>query len=164
MVQPSDIIQKFGKKLRVRVNGILKEDDRILMVKHRALGPKGYLWSPPGGGMIFGQSAEENLIREFSEETGLQISVNEFLFIHEFLAEPLHAIELFFNVHKVGGKLIQGLDPEMERNKQIIEEVAFLSWNDINRIDPQQKHQVFQSCSGDEDLKKFNGYLYFGKG
>ena len=62
---PSEnIVKHFGNRLRVRVNGILIENERILMVKHVGLGETGYLWAPPGGGIEFGTSAPQNLERE----------------------------------------------------------------------------------------------------
>lgn len=87
--------QKFGGKVRVRVGGILIEDNKILLLKHEGVGKMEYLWSPPGGGMEFGENAEENLKREFLEETGLNIRVDEMLFMNEFINYKIHAIELF---------------------------------------------------------------------
>ena len=55
----------FQGKVRVRACGILIENQRILLVKHRGLGAQGYFWSPPGGGMEFG---ENNLVETFKEK------------------------------------------------------------------------------------------------
>jgi len=136
------IIEKFGNRLRLRVCGILEEDDKILLVRHSSIGRKGILWAPPGGGMKFGTSAEENLIREFKEETGLDISVMDFLFVHEFLSPPLHAMEFFFRVKKVGGSLMLGHDPEMPQENQIIREIRFVSKQEIVSMDPETVHNA----------------------
>src|SRR5205814_2113551 len=93
---PDHLIEIFGNKLRVRVCGICIKDQTILLIKHKYLGPKNELWAPPGGGLNFGENARTSLEREFKEETGLNVRVEDFLFIHEFLNPPLHAIELFF--------------------------------------------------------------------
>ena len=77
------IVEQFGNKIRVRVCGICIENAKILLVKHHALTKSGEFWSPPGGGMDFGESAENNLKREFLEETGLVVDVEKFLFVHE---------------------------------------------------------------------------------
>lgn len=153
------IIKKFGNQLRVRVCGILVEEDYILLVKHRSLGPSGILWAPPGGGMLFGESASENLIREFKEETGLSVEIRQFLFTHEFLKPPLHAIELFFEVSRVGGQLLTGSDPEMGNNEQIIEKVAFVSFPDLIQMDRRQIHQVLWECRSYEELIHKKGYI-----
>jgi 8-oxo-dGTP diphosphatase len=157
----SEIIKIFGNRLRVRVCGICIEDQRILLVKHHALGPKGVFWSPPGGGLEFGESAEESLKREFLEETGLQTEVVRFLFTHEFLEEPLHAIELFFEVRKTGGRLKTGTDPEMKGGNQIIQEVKFVSQAELKIFEPSTLHNIFRLV--DEPMKVLNleGYILF---
>ena len=99
------IVEQFGNKLRIRVCGLCIEDEEILLVNHHSLNKNGDFWGPPGGGMDFGQSAEENLKREFIEETGLNIEIERFLFVHEYLSPPLHAIELVFKVKRIDGTL-----------------------------------------------------------
>ena len=96
------ISKTFGNKTRIRVCGILIENDEILLVKHKGLGEKGYLWSPPGGEPRFSEDLESALKREFFEETGLLVEVESFLFLFEFIDVPLHAVELFFLVKKKG--------------------------------------------------------------
>ena len=153
-----EIVRHFGNKLRVRVNGVLIEHDKLLMVKHQSLGSAGFLWNVPGGGMEFGQSAEEALQREFEEETGLRIEVCDFLFVHELLMQPLHAMELFFRVKRISGSVTRGTDPEMDE-RQIIDEVAFLSWFKIAALSASNKHNVFNKCNNLDDLLHMNGYL-----
>ncbi len=158
----SEIIKKFGNQLRVRVCGILIEDDRILMVLHHSLGESGFLWAPPGGGMNFGQSVNDNLVREFREETGLTVEIKRFLFINEFLDIPLHAVEIFFEVIRKGGKLITGTDPEMNKEAQIIKEISFLGPSELNSIGKNQLHGVFANCRRPKDLLHMKGYFYNG--
>jgi 8-oxo-dGTP diphosphatase len=155
------IIKKFGNKLRVRVCGILIENGKILLIKHRSLGNNGILWAPPGGGMLFGENAGETIKREFEEETGLKIKVERYLFIHEFLNPPLHAIELFFEVSQVGGELNTGYDPEMDKNEQIITEVAYLEMDEIKEIDPNSIHNVLRNVTNLKDLLYLDGYVKF---
>ncbi|MEK6476093.1 NUDIX hydrolase [Catalinimonas sp. 4WD22] len=151
----------YGKKLRVRVVGLCYSDDCLLLVKHKALTAKGYFFSPPGGGMQFGESAEHCLKREFFEETGLEIKVNHFLFTHEFLAPPLHAIEMFFTVEMTGGTLKTGIDPEMSQQEQIIEQVEFMSPRKINEEKGYQMHQMINLSQHPRDLLKMQGYFKF---
>ena len=158
-----EIVRHFGNKLRVRVNGVLIEHDKLLMVKHQSLGSAGFLWNVPGGGMEFGQSAEEALQREFEEETGLRIEVCDFLFVHELLVRPLHAIELFYLVEKTGGELVKGIDPEMQKNNQIIEDVRFMSWKELEEMAAENKHNIFNKCNDLIDLVNKRGYFIFEK-
>jgi 8-oxo-dGTP diphosphatase len=155
----NEIIASFGNRLRVRVCGICIQDEQILMVKHHALGEQGIFWSPPGGGIQFGESAEESLKREFMEETGLTVSIKKFLFVHEFLQPPLHAIELFFEVERISGQLITGKDPEMEYNNQIIQDVKFISFEEIQRMDQDIIHNIFNLVKHPKELLELTGYV-----
>lgn len=141
------------------MNGVLLHENKILLVKHTGIGAKGHLWIPPGGGMEFGQSATENLEREFLEETGLRVRVTDFLFVCELVQKPLHAVELFFQVALEGGTLKKGHDPELSKEKQIIKEVKFLSLNELNKIPPSTLHSVLQELKSFEELLKRHGYF-----
>ena len=154
-----EIAEKFGGKLRVRVNGILMRENQLLMVKHRGLGELGYFWSPPGGGVSFGQSLTGSLEREFLEETGLHVNVEKFLFVYEFHHSPLHAVELFFEVTQTGGTLGVGYDPELEEGSQIIEDVKYWGIDDFRAENGPQLHSVFQNIQQVEELLKLRGYF-----
>lgn len=153
------IIKKFGNRLRVRVCGILIEHNKLLLVKHSSLGEDGLLWAPPGGGMKFGASAIENLQREFLEETGLKVDVKRFLFVQEYLDSPLHAIELFFEVERVEGDLISGIDPEMGDQDQIIEVVEFLNIEAIRKQKSSTLHFVLRNLDEISKLLEQSGYF-----
>lgn len=157
------IIKTFGNQLRVRVSGILIKEDKILLIKHTSLGKKGIFWSPPGGGLNFGESVNDCLKREFYEETGLTIEVKKFLFVHEFLHPPLHAIELFFLVTSISPDFQIGKDPELSHKDQIILDVKFFSGEEIRKEDPEIMHSILQKedlLSSPEKLKGFYSSNY----
>lgn len=156
-----EIDEKFGGRLRLRVNGVLVEGDKILMIKHQ-MSDKHFFWNVPGGGMEYSSSTVDNLKREFLEETGLEISVNDLLCVHEFLKPPLHAVELYFEVDKVGGELKIGADPELAENSQIIAELAFLSVEDLAEIRNDEKHRLFWELNSFDQIRKWKGYFNFG--
>ena len=153
------IIEEFGNRLRVRVSGICIEDEKILLVNHHSLNEQGDFWGPPGGGMDFGISAEENLKREFLEETGLDIEVNDFLFVHEYLSPPLHAIELVYRVYTIGGNVSVGTDPEMNSEEQIIKDVRFMNYSEVRGLDSDKLHQMFLHIKYMEEIKNLKGYF-----
>ena len=124
-----EIINQYGNKIRVRVCGICVQDDKILLVNHSGMNESGEFWSPPGGGLEFGESIEDCLKREFLEETNTVISVGKFLKINEFVKPPLHAIELFYEVKILSGEIKIGFDPEMDY--QIIKDIQWLSFADV---------------------------------
>jgi ADP-ribose pyrophosphatase YjhB (NUDIX family) len=130
-------------------------------VRHQGLGTTGTFWSPPGGGVQFGEKAYDALIREFLEETGLIIDVEELLFINEFMAAPLHAIELFFQVKIVGGVLQKGYDPEMAADNQHITDVQFVTFDAIKRLPEDSVHAVVRNCQSMDDLFRLRGYLCY---
>lgn len=148
------VTKTFGNNLRVRVCGVLVNDEGILLVKHKGVGKTGTMWLPPGGGMIFGSSIKDNLRREFHEETGLKVKIKEFIGITEFLEPPLHAVEVFFNVEKKSGNLIKGIDPELTSDLQIIEDVRFVTFDELRVIPSNEKHRILQNVLNADDLKK----------
>ena len=133
------------------------------MIRHHSLGSQGYFWAPPGGGLDYGESTHEALQREFLEETGLEIAVKRFLFVHEFLKKPLHGIELFFEVQVVGGVLKMGTDPEMTAQDQIIDQVAFRSFADILAEPAECRHHLFSYCQNSAELLAMHGHYQFLK-
>lgn len=151
----------YGEKLRVRVCGLCIENNKLLLVHHKGLTKSGSLWAPPGGGMEYGEDAKTALKREFLEETGLTIEVEDFLFVHEYLDQPLHGIELFFKVKKLGGALKNGSDPEMGADFQIITETTFLPLVEINKIHRASLHYVIQNITSFETILKQRGYFKF---
>ena len=161
MDMQGEIKKAYGEKLRVRVCGILIQNDKILLVKHQHLGATGILWAPPGGGMEYGESATEALKREFNEETGLSIEVVQFLFVHEYLDPPLHGIELFFLVTEFSGKLHLGKDPEFEHTAQLLSEVSFQDLKKLQLADNESLHYVLQNTKNLETLINQKGYFKF---
>lgn len=155
----NEIIHSFGNKLRIRACGICIEDNKILLVKHHSLGKGGILWAPPGGGMVFGEKAEDALKREFVEETGLTISVEKFLCVNEYLTPPLHAIELFFIVKKIDGILQRGLDPELHKDRQIITEVEWIPFHQLKQLPPEAIHSILHKVNNEADLLQRIGYF-----
>ena len=151
----------YGEKLRVRVCGICITDKGLLLVHHKSIGKNGSLWAPPGGGMEYGEDAKTALIREFKEETNLDIEVTKFLFVHEYLDPPLHGIELFFEVKILGGNLNRGIDPEMEDDLQIITQVEFKSLSEIQQLPKRDLHFVIQNATNFKNLLNQRGYFKF---
>jgi len=148
------IARTYGEKVRVRACGLCWEGDRLLLVNHRGLSA-GDFWAPPGGGIDFGETVEECLIREFQEETGLEVSVGKFLFTCEFIRKPLHAVELFFEVTRRGGHLKQGDDPELS----IVEEVRFMSAAQLASLKYGNLHGIFAVAGSPDNLRTLTGFF-----
>lgn len=153
----TDIVKTYGNRLRVRVCGILKDGNKILLIKHLNIGKAGVLYGPPGGGLEFGESIYERLVSEFKEEASIDIEPLDFIGINEFLDPPLHAIELFFNVKHVEGNINLGYDPEMEGGTQILKEIKFYDIDFIQSLPTEQIHPfILKMVSNQEHLGFYN--------
>ena len=64
--------------LNIRVGAIIMKDGKILMVGN----DRDYLYSV-GGRVKFGETAEEAVVREVLEETGVQMEIDRLGFVHE---------------------------------------------------------------------------------
>ncbi len=84
----------------IRVGGFFQADGKILMVQ-QGRGDDRY-WLLPGGGVRFGESLAQALIRETQEELGLRVAVGALLAIVESISpEPdyqKHVVHLVFDV------------------------------------------------------------------
>lgn len=146
----------YGHRLRVRVCGIAASKEGLLLVNHQM--GTGDFWAPPGGGLEFGETAKECLIREMKEETGLDVTVGDFLFTTELWKPPLHAIELFFRVSVMGGELKKGIDPETG-DHQIITAVQILRWEEIQSLPADHVHGIFKIARNTEEITDLRGYF-----
>ncbi|WP_268034741.1 NUDIX domain-containing protein [Algoriphagus sp. PAP.12] len=156
----NEINAKFGNHLRTRVNGVFILEDKILMIRH-LMGDQKEFWSVPGGGMDYGTSAKINLKREFQEETGLEIEVGNFLFVHEFFRPPLHSMELFFEVSYISGEIALGTDPELDKDNQIMTDIAWMNISDIRSLPRESVHQIFWDIKSLQELGLCKGYFNF---
>ena len=65
--------------LNIRVGAIIMKDGKILMVGNERAN---YLYSV-GGRIKFGETAEEAIVREVVEETGVKMEIDRLGFVHE---------------------------------------------------------------------------------
>ena len=81
-----------------RVAGLLIKNNKILL--QRPISDTGY--AIPGGHVSFGETNEETLIREFREEIGVDIKVENLKWVGEIFFpwgdKPCHQITLFYKV------------------------------------------------------------------
>lgn len=152
-----EVFEQFGNRLRVRCCGLLYHQQSLLLVRHH-MGREQYLWTPPGGGMQFGESASQCLAREFFEETSLEIHVGRLVFVHELLKPPLHGIELFFEVRSVQpqARVQLGHDPEVRT--KLIDRLAFFSDQKIQQIPGTQRHPLLRQYAPSQ-LQQLSGYF-----
>lgn len=156
-------LSEYSGRVRVRVGGICIENNRILLLRLQNFGDEGYFWLPPGGGVQFGETLEEALCREFAEETGLQVIVEHFICVNQVIKPPIHAIEFFFIVRIVSGRLHIGTDPELSSDKQIIDRVEWLTWEEVRQLPLAACHNLFHYCQSLTDFLQLHGIYHLLK-
>lgn len=106
------------------------EAGKILMVKQYHEGKD--IWMVPGGAIEEGENAAEAAMREVLEETGLEIRVGRLLWHVEEVSDTRgQRFVNFFLAEKTGGSLDLGVDPEFDKDNQVLREVRFLSKKEI---------------------------------
>ena len=123
----------YRGRIRVRVCGLLIRDGALLLAQIHSPVTNKLIWTPPGGGLEFGESIEQCLLREFHEETGLKVTMGPFHFLHELVEEPFHAVELYYRVHQAGGSLNLGRDPEHGPDGQLLKDIRFVPFEDFGK-------------------------------
>ena len=154
-ITPNALLQAYSGKVRVRIGGLLLRDGAFLLAAHRGLlANEAPFWSPPGGGWQFGESIQAALVREFREETGLEVRVGRFLHLHEFSSGPLQALELFFEVLAVdeAAQPLLGHDPEHGPNEQLLAELAWLTPRQLGMLIPERVHPVLRPLLSPDDM------------
>ena len=103
----------YRDRVRVRVGALVVQHGRLLLVEHDGLWEDGPFWTPPGGGVSFGESLAEALVREAREETGVDLVVGPLRYVLDFVRPPLHAVSFYFECAATGDAVL-GTDPELE--------------------------------------------------
>lgn len=147
-----NVSQFYGHRVRLRACGIYIKDNEILLVNHSLYGSGTDFWSPPGGGVEFGESAKDAVKREFFEETGLIVEVGKMYFVNEFIKPPLHAVEMFFEIISADGIIEKGNDPEFTESNQIIRDVRFWSVAGLAELPRESRHSLLQNLNSMDDI------------
>ena len=95
----------------ITVDGILLEDDCILLVQRKNEPFKGK-WALPGGFVEYAEKTEDAVVREMFEETGLKTEISELAGVYSDPArDPRgHTITVVYTLKRCGGTLKSGDD------------------------------------------------------
>ena len=139
---------------KFRVTGILIKDKEILIVQQKVTESQHRCWSLPGGTLELNESIADCLIREISEETGLDIKVEDLLYICDRIQDGRHVVHITFQIEQVGGTLRIGHEPENEANP--IQDVKMVPLSTLTKFG---FSAIFQelALSGFKDRGKYKG-------
>jgi len=93
------------------VDGVLLLDGKLVTVI-RGQPPFLGMHALPGGHVELGEGTEAAMIREFLEETGLQVEIERLVGVY---SDPRrdprgHTVSVAYSLRKIGGKLLAGSD------------------------------------------------------
>ncbi len=99
----------------MRAYGVLIRDGRIVLVRSSNPRHDPPLWWLPGGGIDFGESPETTVLREFREETGLEVGDPQLLIVTSDIrrrdnGDQIHTVRLSYTVALSGGELSDEVD------------------------------------------------------
>ena len=97
------------ENFNIRVYGLLIREQQVLLADELISGNA--MTKFPGGGLEFGESIKECLIREFDEELSIEIELDELFYINDFFQPSAfnpkdQLISIYFTVKQVGNKTI----------------------------------------------------------
>jgi 8-oxo-dGTP diphosphatase len=106
--------------IRLRACVAVIESGRILLVPHFNTDVGPIQWHIPGGGVEFGETLHQAAVREYVEETGLQVTCGDLLGIHEQIKPDgsWHSISHIFSGQITGGTIRSEISPYGERRAQ----------------------------------------------
>ena len=109
------MIAFYRKQVRIRVAGIVIVKERLLLIAHKKRGRE--YWLVPGGGIDYGESAKEALVREMKEELSVDVAVNDLIFACDSIdpSGNRHILNLFFRCEIESGSLALGKDRRLLR-------------------------------------------------
>ncbi|MES2438791.1 MAG: NUDIX domain-containing protein [Verrucomicrobiota bacterium] len=98
------------RRSRVSAYALIHDSNRILLCRLSKELPRWEgCWTLPGGGLDFGESPEQAVVREVEEETGLRVEVRSIAAIDSIHdtsgTEDFHGIRIIYHVDLAGGSL-----------------------------------------------------------
>lgn len=113
---------------------ILDNEKRVLMVRQHHDGKD--IWMVPGGGVEAGENSRDAGTREVLEETGLRVKMGKLVWhVEEVSEERGHRFVNFFLAELTGGTLELGMDPEFDKEHQVLREVRFMSREELSQLE-----------------------------
>jgi len=91
--------------VRVGSAAIVENSEGKFLIGKRGVWPKD-MWVFPGGGVNYGETSRDAVLRELKEETGLEIEPTELIKVEEMIVPEnnVHRVIFFYKAKVIGGK------------------------------------------------------------
>jgi 8-oxo-dGTP pyrophosphatase MutT (NUDIX family) len=125
-------MQEPLEKRDTRVQIVIVENGKYILLKHLAIKENVTFWGLPGGGRETGESEEEAALREAEEETGLKVQLLP-IKLEKMLAEKrilYHRIVTYL-AYPVSGTATLGYEPEADAFASYNYRLVDLKWQDF---------------------------------
>ena len=135
------IPDRLAGRVRVRVGALVFDEPAaptaVLLAEHAGLWSAEPFWTPPGGGVEFGEGLSEALVREVREETGVDVEVGPVRYALDFVRLPLHAVSFYLSCRADRPALAAarlGTDPELSADDQILRRLRLVPFDELDQI------------------------------
>lgn len=118
----------------IRVGAVVERDGALLLVRHEKPNQEPY-WVLPGGRLEPGETIPQCAERELLEETDLEGSFVDVLYVSEFFDENRHTVDVTVRVEAQDGEARLGSDPEVEEGSEgTLKEVRWVETGDLAEV------------------------------
>ena len=131
---------RLAGHVRVRAGALVFDDPdaptAVLLAEHAGLWSDEPFWTPPGGGVEFGEGLSEALAREVREETGVDVEVGPVRYALDFVRPPLHAVSFYLSCRADRPALAAArlrTDPELG-DDQILRRLRLMPFDELDQI------------------------------
>jgi len=127
-----ELEKRWGKMARhTRYQGLIVENDSVLLIKHTERATGRSYWIIPGGGLDDDETEEECVIREVREETNLDVEIERLLFDEPGHPNGVYRRRKTFLCKPVGGHPSPGFEPEVEASERYA--ITEVRWFDLRQ-------------------------------
>ncbi len=139
--------------MKTRPSAIILADNKLLTLKYNYNG--NLLYAIPGGNLEFGEKLEVALKRELQEEIGLEIEVQNLLFIAEVHQQNKYTLHCIFN-----SKIVSGI-PQLNPKETTALEICWLPIENIEdyNLYPNIKTEIKEHFAEAKDHQVFLGEI-----
>ena len=144
------------KRFNIRVYGLLIDNARVLLIDEEVRGR--HLTKFPGGGLELGEGPAECIVREFAEETGIDVRVSGHIYTTDFFQRSAfrpeeQIISIYYRLEAIGPIPDGDLPIPFDRHEPH-ENILGLRWVALSEIKPEDvslpidRHVVTQIIPG----------------